>query len=165
MAAHHIKTSHPPSRGSIRRAPTRDAHQWQHTASKSAIPHLDARFHKRPLETHISGMTAHQNQLSPSRRSIPRATIRSFTNRSDSWKAGSRVRTRIDGYFNPAMRDKATTCRSLSGFSRWQLRCLSPTPLRESEFGDEESDTTLHCTSTPWASQQAQEHRVPERDP
>ena len=59
------------------------------TTSKPAIPYLDARFHKRPLETHISGMTAHQNQWqhasiqpshSPSGRSIPRGTIGSFTN-------------------------------------------------------------------------------------
>ena len=108
----HIATSHSPSRRSIPQAPTRDAHQWQHTTSKPAIPHLDARFHKHPLETNISGMTAHQNQLSPSRRSIRRGTIRSFTNRSDSVKAGSRVWTLIDAYFHPTMRDKATTCRS-----------------------------------------------------
>ena len=54
-----LAASHSPSRHSIRRAPTRDAHQWQHTTSKPAIPHLDARFHIRPLETHIGGMTAH----------------------------------------------------------------------------------------------------------
>ena len=82
-----MAASHSPSRRSIRRAPTRKAHQWQHPTSKPAIPHLDARLHKRPLETHISGMTAHQNQLSPSRRSIPRGTVRSFTNKSDSLKA------------------------------------------------------------------------------
>ena len=92
-----VAASHSPSRRSIRRAPTRDAHQWQHTTSKPAIPHLDARFHKHPLETNISGSTPHQNQPfpiytleftsrstrtslaashSPSRRSIRRAPTR-----------------------------------------------------------------------------------------
>ena len=74
MAAHHIKTSHSPSRCSIPQAPTGDARQWQHTTSKPTVPHLenlDARFHKCPLETHISGSTPHQNQPDPSRHSIP----------------------------------------------------------------------------------------------
>ena len=71
----HIKISHSPSRRSIPQAPTQDAHQWHDSTSKPAIPHLDARFHKCPLETHISGgMTAHQNQPFPSRRSIPPAS-------------------------------------------------------------------------------------------
>ena len=60
-----LAASHSPSRRSIRRAPTRDAHQWQHTTSKPAIPHLDARFHIRPLETQISGMTAHPKPAIP----------------------------------------------------------------------------------------------------
>ena len=140
LASQRRITSHSPCRLSISQAPTQACHDfngkgraYEHVhvyarfqkhpletnisgstppqnISKPAIPHLDARFHKRPLETHISGMTAHQNQLSPSRRSIPRGTIRSFTNGSDCLKAASRVWTLIDAYFNPAMRDKATTC-------------------------------------------------------
>ena len=35
------------------------------TASRAAIPRLDARLHKHPLETNISGMTAHQYQPFP----------------------------------------------------------------------------------------------------
>ena len=42
VAARHIKTSHSPCRRSIPQAPTRDEHQWQHTTSKPAIPHLDS---------------------------------------------------------------------------------------------------------------------------
>ena len=61
-----IKTSQSPSRRSIRRAPTPDEHRWQHdTTTKPAVPHLDARFHKYPLETNISGSTPHQHQPSP----------------------------------------------------------------------------------------------------
>ena len=68
MAAHHINISHSQSRRSIPQMPNGDAHQWRHNTSKPAIPNLDARFHKCPMETHISGSTPHQNQ---SRRSIP----------------------------------------------------------------------------------------------
>ena len=103
MAAHHIQPNHSPTRRSIPQLPTGDARQWQHTTSKPAIPHLDARFHKPPLETHVTGSTPHQNQPfpiwtldstsahsrrtsvaahhiktshSPSRRSIPQAPTR-----------------------------------------------------------------------------------------
>ena len=84
MAAHHIQPSHSPSRSSIPQAPSPDAHQWHDSTSKPAIPHLHARFHVEPSE--------------------------SFANRSHCLKAVSRVWTLIDAYFNPAMRDKATTC-------------------------------------------------------
>ena len=50
MAAHHIKTSHSPFKRSIPEAPTRGS--TPHPTP--AIPHLAARFHKRPLETQIS---------------------------------------------------------------------------------------------------------------
>ena len=63
--AHHIKTSHSPSRRSMPQAPSGDARQSQQTTSKPAIPHLDARFHKHPLETNVSGSTPHQNQPFP----------------------------------------------------------------------------------------------------
>ena len=65
VAAHHIKTGHSTSRRSIPQAPTRDERQWQHTTSKPAIPQLDARFHKCPLQTHVSGSTPHQHQPFP----------------------------------------------------------------------------------------------------
>ena len=81
----HIKTSHSPSRRSIPQAPTRDEHQRQHTTSKPAIPHLDARFHKYPLETNISGRPHHiKTSHSPSRRSIPQAPSRDARQWHDS---------------------------------------------------------------------------------
>ena len=48
VAAHNIKASHSPSNRSIPQMLTGDSHQWQHAASKPAIAHLDARFHKHP---------------------------------------------------------------------------------------------------------------------
>ena len=65
MAAHNIKTSHSSSRRSIPQVPNGDAHQWQHTTSKPASPYVDARFHKCPLETHVTESTPHQNQPFP----------------------------------------------------------------------------------------------------
>ena len=52
--------------------------QWQHTTSKPAIPQLDARFHKCPLQTHVSGMTD-----STSKAAIPHLDARFHVEPSD----------------------------------------------------------------------------------
>ena len=69
---YHIKTSHPPSRRSIRRAPTRDAHQWRHTTSKPAAPHLESRRSIPQAPTR----DAHQWQHTTSKPAIPHLDAR-----------------------------------------------------------------------------------------
>ena len=47
-------------------ARAQDTHQWHHSTSKPAIPHVDAPFQKRVRETNISGITAsHESPFTP----------------------------------------------------------------------------------------------------
>ena len=47
-------------------ARAQDTHQWHHSTSKPAIPHVDAPFQKRARETNISGITAsHESPFTP----------------------------------------------------------------------------------------------------
>ena len=48
-------------------ARAKDTHQWHHSTSKPAIPHVDAPFQKRARETNISGITAssHESPFTP----------------------------------------------------------------------------------------------------
>ena len=104
LASQRRITSHSQSRRSIPQAPTRDEHQWQHTTSKPALPHLEARWQRTTSKPAIPHLDA-RFHVEPSDRSQIR---------SDCLKAGPRVWTLIDAYFNPAMRDKATTWSSVA---------------------------------------------------
>ena len=47
-------------------ARAQDTHQWHHSTSKPAIPHVDAPFQKRARETNISDITAsHESPFTP----------------------------------------------------------------------------------------------------
>ena len=63
VASQLIKASRSPCRRSISKAPAHDIRQGQHSTSKPAIPHVDARFYIHSVEAHTTKVITHNITL------------------------------------------------------------------------------------------------------